>query len=179
VRLGYTCEALPALSHPTTSQREQESTPIANVRSLPDNSPKYSTELSLLRRGSSSVRARSFYALPSVVLGHILCSMPLPGSPCNYYRTPGTRKLHALVVVFCQKQTINSQKRRIGEWGAGNGITYKLLVLSLEGEPRLEIELLGRSVVQGTGYYTDYLIWQTKRLVKFFRDTNHVIKGLP
>ena len=59
------------------------------------------------------------------------------------------------------------------------GARHELLVLALEGEPGLEIPLLGRSVVEGARDDGHDLIRDTERLVEFFRGVDHVVECFP
>lgn len=56
---------------------------------------------------------------------------------------------------------------------------HKLLVLSLEWEPRLQIKLFGRSVVQSTRNNGNDLVRKSQRLVELLRHGNHFFKRFP
>jgi hypothetical protein len=55
----------------------------------------------------------------------------------------------------------------------------QLLVLALEGEPGLEIVLLGGGVVQSTRDDGHDTVWNAKGLVEFLGVGDHVVKLLP
>jgi hypothetical protein len=55
----------------------------------------------------------------------------------------------------------------------------ELLVLALEGEPRLEVELLGRRVVERARDDGDDLVRQAETLVEVLRVVDHVVERLP
>lgn len=55
----------------------------------------------------------------------------------------------------------------------------KLLVLSLEREPGLEIVLLGGGVVESSRDDRDDAVWKAEGLVEGFRGGNHFVKGFP
>lgn len=63
----------------------------------------------------------------------------------------------------------------VGTVGARN----ELLVLSLEGEPRLQVVLLGGSVVESTGNDGNNTVGKAKGLVELLGVGDHVVKGLP
>ena len=55
----------------------------------------------------------------------------------------------------------------------------QLLVLALEGEPRLEIKLLAGGVVESAADNGHDLVGETQALVELLADANHVLKRLP
>lgn len=59
------------------------------------------------------------------------------------------------------------------------GARNQLLVGTLEGEPSLQIILLGSSVVQGSRDDRDNAVGETQGLVEVFRVLDHVVKHLP
>lgn len=59
------------------------------------------------------------------------------------------------------------------------GARDQLLVGALEGEPGLQIVLLGSSVIQGSRDDRDNTVGETQGLVKLFRVLDHVVKHLP
>lgn len=63
----------------------------------------------------------------------------------------------------------------VGAVGAG----HELLVLALEGEPGLEVELLGGGVVERPGYDGDDLVGEAEALVELLGDGDHVVEGVP
>ena len=63
----------------------------------------------------------------------------------------------------------------IGAVGAGD----KFLVLLLEGEPSLQVVLLGGGVVESTRNNLDNLVGKTQGLVELLGGVHHVLKCLP